>query len=76
MKGILQMYDVDSTVGYDRYEQELRDRSKSLGRDLADSLSERNRSRSPVSKSALGLGGPESQPNLIKIGGTLPPNFD
>ena len=36
MKGILQMYDVDANVGYDRAEQDLRERSKSHGRGLSE----------------------------------------
>ena len=49
MKGILQMYDVDASVGYDRAEQDARDRSRSLGRDLsAGARSERNVNLSPM----------------------------
>ena len=36
MKGILQMYDVDANVGYDRAEQDIRERSKSNGRGLSE----------------------------------------
>jgi len=35
MKGILQMYDVDANNGYDRAEQDLRERSKSNGRAIS-----------------------------------------
>ena len=36
MKGILQMYDVDANMGYDRAEQDARERSKSAGRGLSE----------------------------------------
>ena len=51
MKGILQMYDTDANVGYDVREKELRDRSRSLGKELRDVITEKERSRSPVLKS-------------------------
>ena len=48
MNGILQMYDVDASIGYDRAEQELRDRSKSLGRDLSEGARSMKAPRSPA----------------------------
>ena len=72
MKGILQMYDVEAGIGYDRAEQEAFNRSRSRGRDLsAGARSERNEARSPL-KPATALGNPESQPNLLR--NSLVPN--
>ncbi len=68
MKGILQMYDVDANIGYDRAVQDARDRSRSLGRDLsAGAQSERNVNLSPIIQSRkLGESLPaDSQPALL-----------
>ena len=37
MKGILQQYDVEARKGLDNFEQEIRDRSNSIGREAARS---------------------------------------
>ena len=50
MNGILQMYDVDASIGYDRAEQERRDRSKSLGRELSEGTRSLKAPRSPAVK--------------------------
>lgn len=70
MKGILQMYDVEALKGADRMEQEIRDRSRSLGRDAslgARSADRSTRVISPLGKPTLGLGMNQefSQPNLM-----------
>ena len=70
MKGILQMYDVDANIGYDRAVQDARDRSRSLGRDLsAGARSERNVTASPlIQRGKLGASLPaDSQPALLNI---------
>ena len=61
MKGILQMYDVEANVGYDRAEQDARDRSKSLGARSAGA-------RSPEPRSVPVLAVAESQPFLANRG--------
>ena len=48
MKGILQQYDTDAAIGFQAAENDIRERSRSLGRELKESLSEKNLSRSPV----------------------------
>mmetsp|Transcript_35141 Transcript_35141/g.46274 ORF Transcript_35141/g.46274 Transcript_35141/m.46274 type:complete len:127 (+) Transcript_35141:42-422(+) len=75
MKGILQMYDADAGNGYDRVEQEQRDRSRSLGKELKDSMSEKARSRSPVHRNQSGLGIGISVP-VLNNAATLPRNFE
>lgn len=65
MKGILQMYDVEAGKNADRMEQEIRDRSRSLGREASlGARSERGYAASPMGKPTLGLG-VDSQPNLM-----------
>ena len=65
MKGILQMYDVDANIGFNAAEQELRERSKSAGRDHSTGArSERMVPSSPVVKSFGPLGVQGSLPVL------------
>ena len=40
MKGILQMQETDRNNGFDVVERELRERSRSLGKELRDTISE------------------------------------
>lgn len=47
MKGILQQYDVQASNGFERMQQELKERSRSHGRDLLTQMSERKKSVSP-----------------------------
>ena len=63
MKGILQMYDVDANVGYDRAEQDLRDRSKSHGRGLSEGARS-ERALSPQIRQVPVLNATESVPVL------------
>ena len=75
MKGILQMYDADAAQGYDKVELERVERSRSLGKELKDSLSENPRSRSPVHRNAAQLGVGISVP-VLSNAATLPRNFE
>ena len=66
MKGILQQFDVEARSGYEKAEQDARDRSKSLGRSEG-ARSERNNSPNPLlgrQVPVLGVQGVESQPFL------------
>lgn len=63
MKGILQMYDVEALKDADRMEQELRDKSRSLGRELSQGARSEHYARSPMHvKTPLGI---ESHPQLL-----------
>ena len=50
MKGILQQYDVDAGVGYDKAEYEIQQRSRSRGDQLSPSRSEKVLKSPPVAK--------------------------
>jgi len=70
MKGILQMYDAEANKNADTMEQELKDRSRSLGRDQLSQLGTRSErgsyADSPLGKASLGRG-VDSLPNLAGI---------
>ena len=56
MKGILQMYDAEANKNADRMEQEIRDRSRSLGREASlGARSDRGLANSPMGRPTLGL---------------------
>lgn len=62
------MYDVEASKNADRMEQEIRDRSKSLGREASLGARSDRGVISPLGKPTLGLGANqkfESQPNLM-----------
>ena len=61
MKGILQMYDVDANMGYDRAEQDARERSKSAGRGLSEGARSQ-RAYSPPARQVPVLNVAESLP--------------
>jgi len=61
------MYDVEANKNADRMEQELKDRSRSLGRDQLSQMGTRSErggyAGSPLGKAGLGMG-VDSMPNL------------
>lgn len=69
------MYDTDANVGYDVREKELRDRSRSLGKELRDVITEKERSRSPVLKSNNQLLGAVAPVPVLNNAATLPRNY-